>query len=76
MNEGEREIKDACKVFCSLIMSTRNYVERSVSRDLEKGLGGRCRLTHAKSLGSQRGDLKENTGLDATLSSINNAYYV
>lgn len=46
VNEGEREIKDACKVFCFLIMSTRNYVERSVSRDLEKGLGGRCRLMH------------------------------
>lgn len=64
MREGEREIKDACKVFCFLIRSSRNDVERSVSRDLEKGLGGDVDLCMwcAKSLGSQGGDLKENTG--------------
>lgn len=35
------------KVFHFSIMSNRNYVERSVSRDLGKGLGGSCRSTYA-----------------------------
>lgn len=64
-------------------MSIRHYVERSVSRgmqdspDIQDGdadlwmTGVQC----AKSLGSEWDDLKEH-GIDAMLSSINDAYYV